>query len=148
MLLQEMGWNKAGVEIVGVDLSNQVLERARKGRYVQFEVNRGLSPSMLGKYFTPIGTEWQLKDQIRDMVRFEQLDLRRDLRGLGMFDLVLCRNVLIYFDAATKKKILYSIANILEPGGALVLGCAETILNIHPGLKRCAAGQSTFYMLS
>jgi chemotaxis protein methyltransferase CheR len=147
MTLLEMGRNKAEFEIVGTDLSSQVLDRARIGKYVQFEVNRGLPAPYLMKYFSRSGLEWQIKEEIRNLVRFEQLDLRRDFRFLGNFDLVLCRNVLIYFDTDTKRKIVDSLRALLSPGAVLVLGCAETVINIHDGFHRNAIGQSTFYSL-
>lgn len=145
MMLLEMGKTKIEVEIVGTDLSNQVLERARQGRYVQFEVNRGLPAPFLMKYFTRAGLEWQIKDEARGMARFEQLDLRRDFRHLGSFDLVLCRNVLIYFDSETKTNILDRIRGLLHPSALLALGCAETVINVHDGFQRVSLNQSTFY---
>ena len=147
MMLLEMGRSKAEFEIVGTDISNQVLERARAAKYVQFEVNRGLPAPCLMKYFTRSGLEWQLKDEIRSLVRFDQLDLRQNFRSMGSFDLILCRNVLIYFDTDTKRKIVEQIRSLLFPGAVLVLGCAETVINIHDGFKRNAIGQSTFYSL-
>jgi chemotaxis protein methyltransferase CheR len=145
MLVREAGKGSDEVEIIGTDLSEQVLERARQGKYVQFEVDRGLPASLLLNYFTRIGLEWQLKDEIRRMVRFEQLDLRRNLDIMTPCDLVLCRNVLIYFNAETKKRILAAIRSVLAPGGTLVLGCAETVINIDDGFQRKMIGQSTFY---
>ena len=146
MLLLEMGKSGRDVEIVGTDLSTQVLARAREGRYPQFEINRGLPASYLMKYFARSGLDWQLQDQVRSMVRFEPLDLRRDFRSLGTFDLILCRNVLIYFDLPTKTRIVGSVHGLLAPGAMLALGCAETILNIHGGFKRVAYGTSAFYL--
>ena len=145
MLLLEMGKGKDDVEIVATDLSRAVLERAREGRYNQFEINRGLSATHLKKHFIKTGTEWQLASTVREMVRFEQLDLRRNCRFLGNFDIILCRNVLIYFDNETKKQILTTIREALTPEGLLVLGCAETIINIHSGFQRRLIEQSSFY---
>jgi chemotaxis protein methyltransferase CheR len=99
----------------------------------------------LMKYFTRVGMEWQIKDEVRGMARFEQLDLRRDFRYLGNFDLILCRNVLIYFDTETKTKILDRIRGLLSPGALLALGCAETVINVHDGFQRVSLNQSTFY---
>ena len=145
MMLTEMGKGRNEVEILGTDLSNQVLDRARQGKYAQFEVNRGLPGVYLTRYFTRSGLEWQLKEEVRSMVRFEQMDLRRDFSLLGSFDLILCRNVLIYFDAATKTKIIDRVKGLLHPGAVFVLGCAETIINVHSGFQRSVIGQSTFY---
>lgn len=146
MLLLEMGKSSRDVEILGTDLSTQVLTRARVGRYPQFDVNRGLPASCLMKYFVRSGLDWQLQDQVRSMVRFEPLDLRRDFRALGAFDLILCRNVLIYFDTPTKTKIVDLMRSLLSPGAMLALGCAETVVNIHAGFKRVAFGTSAFYL--
>ena len=147
MMLLEMGRSKSEFEIVGTDISTQVLDRASAGKYVQFEVNRGLPTPYLMKYFSRSALEWQIKDEIRSLVRFDQLDLRQNFRSLGNFDLILCRNVLIYFDTDTKKKIVAQIRSLMSPGAVLVLGCAETVINIHDGFKRNAIGQSTFYSL-
>ncbi|SNS24018.1 chemotaxis protein methyltransferase CheR [Granulicella rosea] len=145
MSLLEAGFTPGQVEIVGTDLSDQVLERARSGKYVQFEVSRGLPISLLMKYFTKSGLDWQVKPELRTMVRFERLDLRGSYAGIGPCDLVLCRNVLIYFDATTKQQILASIARNLVPGGKLVLGCAETLIGMDHRFERKLYGQSTFY---
>jgi chemotaxis protein methyltransferase CheR len=133
MMLLEMGIRPDEVEILGTDLSEQVLDRARKGRFLQIEVNRGLPSNFLLKYFRQDGLEWQIDESVRKMVKFRYMDLRGDTRGLAPFDLVMCRNVLIYFDVETKKSILGNIHRILNPAGTLLLGCAETIINLHEG---------------
>jgi chemotaxis protein methyltransferase CheR len=133
MMLAEMGVRADDVEILGTDLSEQVLERARQAKFVQFEVNRGLPAAYLVKYFRQSGLNWELNESIKRMVTFRYMDLRQDMRGLGPFDLILCRNVLIYFDVETKKKIVDQIRRVLQPAGTLVLGCAETIINVHDG---------------
>jgi chemotaxis protein methyltransferase CheR len=147
MTLLEAGISEYQVEIVGTDLSDQVLERARAGRYLQFEVSRGLPAPLLAKYFTKAGLDWQISEQLRSMVRFEKLDLRSNLASFGPFDLVLCRNVLIYFNAETKQQILTSIAKTLTHGGLLVLGCAETLIGLDNVFKRKVFGHTTFYTL-
>ncbi len=147
MMMLEMGRNKTEFEILGTDISSQVLDRAREGKYVQFEVNRGLPTRLLMKYFSRSGLDWQLKEDVRSLVRFDHLDLRKDFRRLGSFDLILCRNVLIYFDTETKRPIVEAIRARLSPGAVLVLGCAETVINVHDGFRRTAIGQSTFYSL-
>ena len=145
--LLEAGFGPGQVEITGTDLSEQVLDRARAGRYVQFEVNRGLPPTLLARYFSKSGMDWQISEQVRSMVSFQKMDLRGSLAAVGSCDLVLCRNVLIYFNAATKNQILASIAQTLTPEGILVLGCAETLIGIDHGFQRKIIGQSTFYTL-
>lgn len=148
MLMLEMGKGTADVEIIGTDLATHVLERARAGRYGQFEVSRGLPGNYLMKYFSRAGMEWEVKAPVRNFVRFQQLDLRKDLRHLGTFDLILCRNVLIYFDAATKSGILDGVRRQLSSGGMLALGCAETIMGLHSGFRRKAVQQAAFYVRS
>jgi chemotaxis protein methyltransferase CheR len=136
MLLHEAGPILSGwtVEILATDISAEVLERARAGLYTQFEVQRGLPIRLLLKYFTQVGKEWQLSPAIRSMVRFRPLNLVRSFAELGAFDIVFCRNVLIYFDAPTKTEVLRRLALSLKPGGAVVLGAAETVIGLSDAL--------------
>jgi len=145
MLLLEMGLGDWKIQILATDLSTQMLERARGGKYMQIEVNRGLPVAHLVKYFTRVGLEWQLKDEVRRMVRFEPMDLRRSMRTLGPFDVVFCRNVLIYFDIESKKKILSELWGTLLRGGYLLLGGSETTLNLDDRFERKIFGQTVFY---
>ncbi|QXM24433.1 protein-glutamate O-methyltransferase CheR [Elioraea tepida] len=118
------------VEIIGTDLSRDVLARAREGLYSQFEVQRGLPIQMLVKYFRQEGASWRLCEAIRAMVTWREFNLLGDLRPLGRFDIVFCRNVLIYFDQPTKARVLAAIAAQMPPDGVLYLGGAETVLGI------------------
>jgi chemotaxis protein methyltransferase CheR len=145
MVLLELGVSGKDVEIVGTDLAENVLEKARKGRYVQFEVSRGLPMKYLASYFTKTGMDWQLSKDVLGMVRFQQMDLRGSLRAMGECDLVLCRNVLIYFNIETKRSILGSIRQTMAPGALLVLGCAETVIGIDDSFERKVFGSATFY---
>lgn len=145
MLLLEAGITASQVEIVGTDLAEAVLERARTGRYVQFEVSRGLPLKYLSKYFTKSGMDWQLSGEVLSMVRFQQMDLRGSYHAIGDCDLILCRNVLIYFSVETKRSILASIRERLVPGGLLVLGCAESVIGIDDAFERHVFGSATFY---
>ena len=145
MLLLEMGMGNWQIDIMATDLSHRILERARTGRYAQMEVNRGLPAPYLVKYFRRNGLEWEINDTLRRMVRFQQLDLRQIGRQWGPFDLVLCRNVMIYFDLETKRKVVQSIRSSLAPGGVLLLGSAETLLNVESGLERKLAGTAVYY---
>ena len=117
-------------EILGTDLSNDVLARAQAGLYSQFEVQRGLPVTMLVKYFTKEGEQWRLKDDIRSMVQYRPMNLLDAFVGLGTFDIVFCRNVLIYFDEATKRQILERIALLMPADGYLLLGAAETVVGV------------------
>jgi len=145
ILLLEMGLGDWAIQIVGTDLSEPMLEQARRGKYKQMEVSRGLPTKYLVKHFTRRGVEWELNEAARRLVRFQQLDLRGTLSGLGPFDLVMCRNVLIYFDVPTKKSILQRIRGTLHRKGYLILGSAETTLNLDNTFKRQSVGRTTFY---
>ena len=132
MLLAENRGTLGGreVEILGTDIAREPLARAREGIYTQFEVQRGLPMTMLVKYFRKDGNNWRIADQIRGMANFREYNLLGDLRPLGTFDVVFCRNVLIYFDAPTKARVLEAIARQMAPDGMLYLGGAETVLGV------------------
>jgi chemotaxis protein methyltransferase CheR len=137
MCLKEIAPALAGwrVEIVATDLSQGVLEKARAGIFSQFEVQRGLPIQMLVKHFTQVGELWQLNADIRAMVQHRQLNLLRDFSHLGTFDVVFCRNVLIYFDHDTKAGIFERISKVIEPDGMLLLGAAESVVGISDAFK-------------
>jgi chemotaxis protein methyltransferase CheR len=118
------------VEIVGTDIARDQLARAREGVYSQFEVQRGLPVQMLMRYFKKDESSWRIADAIRSMVQFREYNLLSDLRALGRFDIVFCRNVLIYFDQPTKARVLDAVAGQMPPDGMLYLGGAETVLGI------------------
>jgi chemotaxis protein methyltransferase CheR len=128
------GWR---VEIVATDLSQGVLEKSRAGIFSQFEVQRGLPIQMLVKHFTQVGELWQLSADIRAMVQHRQLNLLQDFSHLGMFDLIFCRNVLIYFDQDTKAGIFDRLARVIEPDGVLALGAAESVVGISDAFRPC-----------
>ena len=132
MLLREAGQALVGwrVEIVATDLAQSVLEKSKAGMFSQFEVQRGLPIQLLVKYFTQVGELWQLNADIRGMVQHRQLNLLQDFSQLGMFDVIFCRNVLIYFDQDTKAAIFERLAKQLEPDGMLMLGAAESVVGI------------------
>jgi chemotaxis protein methyltransferase CheR len=118
------------VEILGTDISTEVLARAREGWFTQFEVQRGLPARLLVKHFRQQETRWQVAAELRAMTKFERFNLLSDLRGLGRFDVIFCRNVLIYFDAPTKARVLGAMAEQLAADGVLYLGGAETVLGL------------------
>ncbi|WP_369070059.1 CheR family methyltransferase [Kineococcus terrestris] len=132
------GWR---AEIVATDLSTEVLEKAKAGRYSQLEVNRGLPAPLLVRHFTRVGTQWQVNDDIRRLVRFSQLNLTSPYTLLGQFDVVFLRNVLIYFDLQTKRDILTRVRRVLKPGGYLFLGGAETTLGVDDNWDREPVGR-------
>jgi chemotaxis protein methyltransferase CheR len=117
-------------EIIGTDIAREPLARAQEGLYTQFEVQRGLPIQNLVRYFRKEGTNWRMNDAIRSMVQFKLWNLLADLRGLGQFDVVFCRNVLIYFDQPTKTRVLDAIARQMPADGVLYLGGAETVLGL------------------
>ncbi len=137
MCLKEMeakipGWR---IEIIGTDISNEVLDRAKAGTYTQFEVQRGLPIQMLLKYFTQQGESWTISPQLRSMVQWKKFNLLESFASLGQFDIVFCRNVLIYFDQPTKVDILSRISKITASDGYLVLGAAETVVGLTDAFK-------------
>jgi chemotaxis protein methyltransferase CheR len=132
MSLKEMGAALGGwrVEILATDLSQEVLEKSKSGIYSQFEVQRGLPIQLLVKYFKQQGELWQINADIRAMVQHRKLNLLHDFSSLGAFDVIFCRNVLIYFDQETKSNIFGRLAKTVEPDGFLVLGAAETVVGL------------------
>jgi chemotaxis protein methyltransferase CheR len=139
MILKEMGPALAGwrIEIVATDLSPEVLEKSRAGLYTQFEVQRGLPIQLLVKHFKQVGAMWQLNADTRALVQFKQFNLLQDYAHLGKFDVIFCRNVLIYFDQATKSDIFNRLAKATEPDGYLFLGAAETVVGLTDSYRVC-----------
>ena len=135
MAAQLAGWR---IEIIATDLSHGVLEKARAGIYSQFEVQRGLPIALLVKYFTQVGEMWQISPEMRAMVQYRPLNLLQNFASLGTFDIVFCRNVLIYFDQPTKIDVLERMARQLDTDGYLVLGAAETVVGLTESFKPIA----------
>ena len=137
MCLKESAAEIAGwrFELLATDLSGEVLEKARAGLYTQFEVQRGLPIQLLIRYFAQFGELWQIAPDIRAMVRYRQLNLLADFSQLGIFDLIFCRNVLIYFDQDTKTDVLDRLARVTAYDGYLVLGAAETVVGLTDRFK-------------
>ena len=140
-------WNTG---ILGTDISPTILDRAKAGNYSQFEVQRGLPIQMLVKYFSQKGEQWSVNPKIKSMVRYKQWNLLEPFTSLGKFDVVFCRNVLIYFDQQTKSEVLGRISNVMKNDGVLYLGGAETVLGItdkfvpitgHRGMYAIAGGE-------
>ena len=147
MLLRETlaaeGWRS---EIVGTDIDESVLAKAREGVYSQLEINRGLPAGKLVAYFTRSGTGWRVNDSLRPLVSFTRLNLATALPPtLGRFDVIFLRNVLIYFSIPTRQAILQRIRAVCHPGAYLVLGSAETTLGIDDGWERMVVGRATCY---
>ena len=126
------GWN---FEIIATDIDTNVLDLARRAEYSQFEVQRGLPIQMLMKYFEQKADRWALKSDVKSMIQFKQFNLLDSMAPLGKFDIIFCRNVLIYFDRETKAKVLSNMTGLLPDDGFVILGGAETVLGITDTLK-------------
>jgi chemotaxis protein methyltransferase CheR len=133
------------VSILGSDISNDVLEKAREGRYAQIEVNRGLPETLLLKYFDRAGTAWSVKQELRRGIEFRPLNLMNAWPNLPRMDVVFLRNVLIYFDADTKRDVLTRVRNAMAPDGYLFLGAAETTLQFEGMFERLPRPRANGY---
>ena len=149
MILKEEAARLAGwrIEIVATDLSKEILDKAKQGLYSQFEVQRGLPITLLMKYFSQEGEKWRVSEEIRQMVSYKPFNLLTSPAALGHFDVVFCRNVLIYFDQATKGQVLARIAQIMPADGFLYLGGAETVLGVSDSFE-VVPGQRGVYRLT
>ena len=134
-----------GARIIGTDISRSVIERAQRARYSQLEVNRGLRAPQLVAHFDQVGRDWVLREQVRRLCRFQQGNLVEPLLGLPMCDVVFLRNVLIYFDLDTKRAVLANVRTVLRPGGFLVLGGAESTLNLDAAFERLELGRAVVF---
>jgi chemotaxis protein methyltransferase CheR len=146
MMLLENGYSDWNIQMLGTDFSEKVVARARSGIYQQIEVSRGLPAALLVKYFSRSGLDWQLREPVRKMVQFDTIDLRKSMRTRGPFDLVFCRNVMIYFDNDTKRNILKEIHSTLFRGGWLLLGGAEAADSLEERFDRQRVGNVTVYV--
>ena len=135
------GWT---FDLLGTDLSTEILAKAQEGVYTQFEVQRGLPIDHLVRFFDQDGERWRVKDELRQMVTFKSYNLLDSLNPLGQFDIIFCRNVLIYFEPATKTKVLDGLARLLPPDGVLFLGGAETVLGITDRFKPMEGQRGTY----
>ncbi len=126
------GWR---YDILGTDISRNILAKAQEGVYSQFEVQRGLPISLLVKYFSQEGEKWRVKPEVQEKVKYDYFNLLDSAASLGKFDVVFCRNVLIYFDQKTKGEVLGRIAGLMPPDGMLFLGGAETVLGVSDAFK-------------
>ena len=135
------------VRISATDLSPAMLARTRAGVYSQFEVNRGLPANLLVRHFRKQGLSWQIEEPLRRMVDTRLVNLDKDLPSMPTMDIVFLRNVLIYFDVATKRKILARVRRVMRPDGYLILGGAETTLNLDDAFERVQIGRAPMYRL-
>ena len=144
MTALEAGLGGRPVQVLGTDISVAQVNRARRGAYTDLEIQRGLSAPILAKYFTRAADGWQVAEPVRRMVEFRRWNLMNDLRPLGSFDLVFCRNVLIYFDVPTKRRVLDAIWERMAPGGLLYLGGAETTFGVSERFTPCPAAHQVY----
>ncbi len=135
------------LDLMASDLSTEALARARAGRYIQIEVNRGLPASLLVKYFRQHGPNWELDETVRQMVTFREMNLVQPWPLLAKMDIVFLRNVMIYFDVETKRSILGRVAKLLRPDGYLLLGGAETTMNLDDRFRRVDTLKGGFHQL-
>jgi chemotaxis protein methyltransferase CheR len=131
MTLIEMGItpDKYSVKLFGTDISDAAIAQASYGLYNKFEVARGLDPRRLNRYFDKHEDRYKIKDEVRVMAQFKKMNLMKPFVGLGKFDIVLCRNVMIYFTSQDRKKIYHNISKVLEPHGYLLIGSTESLVN-------------------
>jgi len=126
---------RLNLDILATDISERCLEKAQAGLYTQFEVQRGLPITMMVKHFEKVDEMWRISPKLRSSIRFKKMNLLDDLRMVGRQDVIYCRNVLIYFDLETKKRVLEQMATLLADDGCLFLGAAETVLGITDAFK-------------
>ncbi len=146
MLLEDCANRLAGwrIEIIGTDLSEAILAKARAGVYSQFEVQRGLSAPQISRHFNRLGDAWQIRDNIRARVSFRQLNLLDSYAHMGAFDIILCRNVLIYFDVVRKTDVLSRLSRALTDDGFLLLGASENAVGVTDRLAAHPESRSLF----
>jgi chemotaxis protein methyltransferase CheR len=149
IILQELlkDLSKYSIKLVGTDISDAAVSQASSGKYNKFEIERGLARDKLTKYFSPMGQTWKVNDQLRAMVNFRKFNLMSPFIGLGKFDIVLCRNVAIYFTLEDRKKLFNKIADVLEPDGYLVIGSTESLTGVCPRFIPKRHLRSIFYQL-
>ncbi|MEM7810070.1 MAG: protein-glutamate O-methyltransferase [Planctomycetota bacterium] len=136
------GWQ---IDLLATDIDSQAIAHAQEGVYTQFEVQRGLPIQLLVKYFSQVDGGWQVKPELRDCVRWEQLNLLKPFHHVGDFDVIFCRNVLIYFNTDRKAEILGRMVHQVDEGGYLILGAAETVIGVTDVFKRYTECQSAVY---
>lgn len=136
---------KWDIQIVGTDICDTALKQASRGEYSAFEVERGMKPALLGKYFQKVGTAYKVHDSLRSMCSFKPFNLTGPLSALGQFDIVFCRNVVIYFSATTRRDVFRRISEIMPPAGYLFVGAQESLADLGPKFQPHRHCKSTYY---
>lgn len=135
------------IKLLGTDLSNAAVKQASYGEYNKFEIERGLPHAQLQRYFTARGSNWKIKDEIRAMATFQQMNLMKPFTAIGKFDIIFCRNVAIYFTLEDRKKLFNKIADVLEPDGYLIIGSTESLTGVCPRFVPKRHLKSIFYQV-
>lgn len=144
-LLGDVG--RFGIQLLGTDLSDAAIKQASYGMYNKFEIERGLSRDRLQRFFTPSGANWKIKDEIRAIATFKKVNLMLPFQGMGKFDIILCRNVAIYFTLEDRIRLFKKIADSLEPNGYLIIGSTESLTGVCPQFVPKRHLKSIFYQL-
>ena len=149
IVLQELlkDLSKYSIQLLGTDISDAAVAQASSGKYNKFEIERGLARDKLTRYFTPMGQTWKVNDQLRAMVNFRKFNLMSPFSGIGKFDIVLCRNVAIYFTLEDRKKLFNKIADVLAPDGYLIIGSTESLTGVCPRFIPKRHLRSIFFQL-
>jgi chemotaxis protein methyltransferase CheR len=136
------------VKFLATDISDKAIAKASSALYSQFEVSRGIDQKKLTKYFTKTDSNWKIADRVRAMVQFRKVNLMepREIRSLGNFDLIYCRNVAIYFDHSDRKKMFDTFYEVLNPGGILVIGATESLMGVSTNFKKSSFNGVSFYV--
>jgi chemotaxis protein methyltransferase CheR len=150
IIIKELLHNAGGhkITLMGTDLSDAAIAQASAGTYNKFEIERGLPREKLQRYFTPQGSNWKIKDEIRAMATFRRMNLMQPFLGLGKFDIIFCRNVAIYFTLQDRQKLFNKIAKVLQPDGYLLIGSTESLTGICPQFIPKRHLRSVYYQLS
>jgi chemotaxis protein methyltransferase CheR len=144
LLPDQKGYN---IKLLGTDISDAAIAQASYGQYNKFEIERGLASDKLQKYFSPNGDTWKIKDEMRAMANFKKLNLMLPFGALGKFDIIFCRNVAIYFSQEDRKKLFDRLADMLDDGGALIIGSSESLTGVSTRFEPLRHLRSIFYRL-
>jgi len=141
------GLDRLEARLLGTDISDQAIGQASRGVYSSIEISRGLSGENLSRYFVKAGDQWRIRDEIRALAAFRTLNLMSDFSSLGRFDIILCRNVAIYFSARDRVALFSRLERALERDGYLVIGAMESLISICPQLEPKRHMRSVYYQL-
>jgi chemotaxis protein methyltransferase CheR len=141
-------FTQQNIVIMGIDISAITIERAKKGIFSELEIGKQISSQERHKYFNKCGGRWQLCEEIRRMVVFQQANLIKPFDNMGKFDVIFCRNVIIYFSVEGKKTVLENLRQALEPEGILFLGSAESMYNLSTDFPSHNEGRTMYYTVN